>query len=75
MSKRHAILSMINEERSCQDQQWGGPEHDEKLTTDEWLNAIYKQMCLIDEAEDEGEVISRFIKIAAIAVACIEAKT
>lgn len=72
---RHNILTWINSERASQDEEWGGIGNDKTLSDNDWLNHIYKQMCLLEDIEDtrEGRT-ARYIKIAALAVAAIEAQ-
>lgn len=70
----------VREERMNQDAQWGGPEHDDKNNTSEWMMFIRYQMT---KAITEGEmhvtinhnlpaVRARFVKIAALAQAAVE---
>ncbi len=70
----------VREERMNQDAQWGGPEHDDKHTTNDWTMLIRYQVA---KANREGEmhvainhnipaVRARFVKIAALAQAAVE---
>lgn len=69
-------FSLIAEERAAQDEQWGGGEHDKEHTTEEWLTYITKQLNYAAIANRIGrgdEVKERLVKIAALAVAALEA--
>jgi hypothetical protein len=65
------IYLEIAEERVKQDEQWGGPEHDDEHTAFEWLGIIthYLGRGLIN-----ADVLSRkaMVQVAALAVAAIE---
>jgi hypothetical protein len=68
----------IRDERARQDSQWGGPAHDDQHTASDFLGYIQKQQVLgtlerVDEYPAEQMVRSRLVKIAALAVAAIEA--
>lgn len=75
-----AMMSVIAE-RLAQNEQWGGPEHDDTHTGDDWLSFIGKQqLTAVNETlSDNGlEVMdpegyrARLVKIAALAFAAIE---
>lgn len=65
------IYLEIAEERVKQDEQWGGPEHDDEHTAFEWLGIIthYLGRALIDD-----QFMSRkaMIQVAALTVAAVE---
>lgn len=61
-------LADVIEERRRQDAQWGGPEHDDDHAAGDWFGFIEKQMMKTTAPRRE-----RFVKIAALAVAAIEA--
>ena len=66
------VYTDICEERIHQDEQWRGPEHDDKLDCANLHNLIsYQNDCLLDAATDAA-LRERYIKIAALAVAAIE---
>lgn len=77
-----SIYHEVGRKRVQQDHQWGGPEHDDQHVVDEWMNFIQAQ---IEKCDDEvirylpDEVAvsrltrARLVKIAALAVAGIEA--
>jgi len=76
------IFHEIEKERDRQDQQWGGPEHDDGHIFTDWFQYItdqmhkgfhdyIKKMVLLSDTS-ENVMRERFIKIAALAVAGIE---
>lgn len=72
------VYDDIKAERARQDAKWGGPEHDDELPPEEWLEFIKSH---VDDAEDcigDGEDDSdarhrnALVEVAALAVAGIE---
>lgn len=63
-----AVYMNIRAERARQDEQWGGPEHDDEHTPWDWARLIE---CQTDWGR-EKDPWCRFVKIAALAVAAIE---
>jgi hypothetical protein len=39
-----SVLTAVAEERKRQDTQWGGPDHDDRHTGQEWAGLITKQL-------------------------------
>jgi hypothetical protein len=77
---RDTIFAQIDRERFAQDAQWGGAEHDKSHELFEWAHFIDKQNRLARQAgiwiavpTMREEFETRMIKIAALAVAAIEA--
>lgn len=66
MSLQTVILDVV-EERVRQDIQWGGPAHDDMHLEFEWMDLIHGQTGRLGNARE------RLIKIAALAVAAVEA--
>ena len=75
------IFDEIAEERKDQDEQWGGPEHDDQHEFFDFNRYIRKQGCSLDHCEEvetnsieTNRLMARkhFIKIAALAVAAVE---
>jgi len=74
------IFHEIEKERDRQDQQWGGPEHDDAHSIYDFVRFIRKFCLKIDNifsvtnSEQNIRLVARkrFIKIAALAVAAIE---
>jgi hypothetical protein len=63
----------IRAERERQDKQWGGPAHDDEHTTGDFIGYVQRQCNLASLQLGEPAVSrSRFVKIAALAVAAIE---
>lgn len=76
---RFSIYKEINEERNRQDEQWGGPAHDDTHIPNEWLGFIQDQnkKAISDIVKAPmwmwyGSIRARLVKIAALAVAGIE---
>lgn len=72
------VFGQVVVERLKQDAQWGGATHDDTHHWSDWARYINKQIakCYSEQpmgAEDEtGSVCRRWVKIAALAVACLE---
>jgi len=73
------VWADIRQCRANQDEQWGGPEHDDTHAAQEWLGYIQKQLDEADIALDPppgGSNLdiyeSRLIDVAALAVAAIQ---
>lgn len=62
----------IREERSRQDEKWGGPDHDDEHERDDWTYFIDDKMVYAEQAESDAEYRRRMIQIAALAVAAVE---
>jgi len=71
MSKAQ-ILQEIRDEREAQDRQWGGRASDDTRSDEQWFAYIDRQEDLWI-ADYQQNTRQRLIKIAAIAVAAIEA--
>jgi len=70
---RKEILEAINRERLNQDNQWGGSEHDDKHTNNDWIAYINKQTGkAVNYPFDFNNFKNRMYKVAALAVAAIE---
>jgi hypothetical protein len=77
MSAISLILHEIFQERQRQDEQWGGPEHDDQHIDDDWIALLRRR---IDRADvdlnvngDHDSYRKRLIQVAALAVAATEA--
>lgn len=73
------ICEQLMVERYAQDQQWGGPDHDDAHTRREWLGFVEehatrarKAIGRRQQAIDLDEYRRRLVVIAALAVAAIE---
>jgi hypothetical protein len=69
----------ITKERNRQDEIWGGPEHDDTHTPEEWRSYIQYQINNMSPSDrmtsailDEDNYRTRLIRIAALAVAAIQ---
>jgi hypothetical protein len=67
------ICDEIKTERARQDGLWGGPEHDDQRTAEDWCHSIYLRT---SQMEIRSLPIKRqrelFLHIAALAVAAME---
>lgn len=61
-------VDLVSDERDLQDEQWGGPPHDDTRTDENWADYIEKQLILFRKEQSQD----RLVKIAALAVAAIE---
>lgn len=67
------VYDEIRAERAKQDEQWGGPDHDDEHSPQEWAQYLHKQwLAAAHESELGGDYRGRLIKIAALAVAAAE---
>lgn len=72
------LIADVLAERAQQDQQWGGPTHDDTHGPWEWFNFIYDQRdkffsrTVLGKVDIPTEARERLVKIAALAVAGIE---
>lgn len=67
------ILEEIKLERQRQDEQWGGPGHDDDHALSEWCDFIFKQNRLAEvQSLNPLRFEERMVKVAALAVAAIE---
>ena len=80
------IFDGVKAERTLQDLEWGGIEHDRQHTSDEWVMYIEHQLRRLEEEVStymvagrfdyaDGRFISRMFKVAALAFAAIESNT
>lgn len=81
MKRRESFLQSVSEERTAQDEQWGGVIHDREHTYNDWLGYLEYQVKRAKEEEilmrspkaiAEGRK-SRLVKIAALSLAAYEA--
>jgi len=73
MDPQVKVIAEVIQERKNQDRQWGGPAHDDAHAEYDWVCYIDRQAGLIhSERDSASSVRSRFIKIAALAVAAVE---
>lgn len=75
-----SVLSEIVAERGRQDEQWGGPSHDDQHSQMDWMDYISQQVEKYaknvitrgDAYMSTPDAHQRFVKIAALAVAALE---
>ena len=70
------ILDAIFDERWKQDRQWGGPDHDDGHRVNDWVALITRHAGLAVEDggdDDRSRFRRQMIRVAALAVAAIEA--
>lgn len=70
---RTDIFNLIINERAAQDAQWGGRDHDRQHDRLDWGEFITRQLQKIDHMSETDAYRSRMVKVAALAVAAIEA--
>lgn len=70
---RAIILMLVNQERLRQDAEWGGPDHDRKHNSHDWIAYIVKHTgkAVMTPFRPETFVTS-MLKVAALAVAAVE---
>lgn len=71
-----SVFQDIIDERARQDKEWGGPQHDSSHRPGDWCGYIHKQNQRAANAANVSELEEwhkRMVKIAALAVAAIEA--
>jgi hypothetical protein len=70
-----ALHPDVAEERKRQNNQWGGPYHDDAHDWYDWSDYIGKQLSRLIKATNKSQATERrqrFVKIAALAVAALE---
>lgn len=67
-----SVYDEIREERARQDEKWGGPEHDDEHSRDDWTCFIDDKTTDAENTENDADYRRRLIQIAALAVAAIE---
>jgi hypothetical protein len=73
MLTREAIYREITTERERQDRIWGGPEHDRKQTSNDWIAYLAKHVGkAVRWPWSPEQFRQQMIVIAALAVAAIE---
>lgn len=65
------ILNEVKAERVAQDAQWGGPDHDDEHTAQEFICFIEAQLRKCDRGTGP-DTRERLIKVAALAVAAVQ---
>jgi hypothetical protein len=72
-AERDLIFGEITRERAAQDEQWGGPTHDDSHDRHEWCEYIRKQNNhAVSSAHNATVFEARMVKVAALALAAIE---
>lgn len=69
-TSRTFIYAAIETERRAQDEEYGGPEHDDEHTRQEWAGFI--QAHLAKGLESPDKYRNQMIRVAALAIAAIE---
>jgi len=65
------IYDSIRDERDRQDAKWGGPEHDDEHSTNDFIAYLTKHAGRAVDA-DPHELREQMIRVAALAVAVVE---
>lgn len=66
---RQEIFAEVNAERVLQDAKWGGHQHDQSHSPNDWIAYITKHA---GKAADGDSFRDQMIKVAALAIAAIE---
>ena len=66
------VIFDIQLERMYQDEQWGGPEHDDEHTIFDFKSFINKQLLSVGYPSDNHVSRKALVNVAALAVAAIE---
>jgi hypothetical protein len=70
---RQDIFNEIEAERHAQDQKWGGPDHDDRHGSYDWVAFVARDLGLaVTRPWDAGEFRRRMLRVASLAVAAIE---
>lgn len=64
------VLIEVAQERQHQDEKWGGPEHDDGHSIEEWKNFINRELRAYTFGDKNHR--DRMVRVAALAVAAIE---
>lgn len=67
------VLKEIRMERYRQDEKWGGASHDDTHTMADWIRFIQQKISLIRASVDGGYQRQKFVVIAALCAAAIQA--
>lgn len=62
----------VSRERKKQDNEWGGPEHDDRHDRYDWIQFIEHQISSVTRTDNPKKIRRRFVKIAALALAALE---
>lgn len=75
MNMKDVFEKVVRDVRREQDDQWGGPEHDDRQTPTDWSIYIKDQLDKFEDAhaeDDDQEVLYRLENIGALAMAAWE---
>lgn len=74
--KRKEVYKIIDGERDYQDKKWGGKEHDETHSIDEWINYMIiclGRACKADTFDNDSEkALDELRQVIALGIACFE---
>ncbi len=76
MNDIEAVMQDVAKERRRQDEQWGGPEHDDRHEFEDWDQIFFGRLDHCNDAvyaNDTKEEYRRAVQLAAVAVAYAEA--
>jgi hypothetical protein len=72
-----SVLGEVMAERRAQDSEWGGPAHDDAHSEDKWVALLVRHLGLAvndgGEAADLARYRRQMVRVAALAVAAVEA--
>ena len=68
-----SLWDEIQRERIAQDQKWGGPAHDNKHNSHDWVSYLTKHVGkAVMHPWDKGLFRAQMVRVAAVAIAAIE---
>lgn len=71
--ERLSVIDEVREERARQDEMWGGPDHDDQHSLQDWCGFIEERLYEIRRSGHAAVRRRKMLACAALAVACIEA--
>ncbi len=69
------VLLQVKDERRLQDHKWGGADHDDEHSTQDFCRWIKNYACWAEQKADglnKNKARKRLIQVAALAVAAVE---
>lgn len=66
------VIGDVLLERQYQDEEWGGAEHDDTHTRQEWVTFLVEHLGRVAGAESREQYRHQLVRVAALALAAIE---
>lgn len=70
-----SVIEEVQAERERQDEQWGGPDHDDEHSAEKWCDLVYEYLSRAWQTrhlQPSDGYRKRMVQVAALAVAAIE---